>query len=843
MMNKETVFYVSPDGNDTWSGCFTEPNAARNDGPLRTLEAAQAVVRRHKGGMKEPGEIRIFIRSGTYELTQPWLFTAQDSGFPSAVPQLAQTWPVVWAAYPGEKPVISGGTRINNKWWQEIVNGREVWVTEIPEVAAGRWNFRQLWVNGQRRNRPCLPKQGMRQVERAFDADYNGFYLNAGSSRFGFKAGELSAAWRNLHDIELQFFGWWVAPRVWLDAVDETERIAWFDRNSMMRLAWGLGDGVDYRVENVFDALGDSGEWYLDRPAGKLYYIPVPGEDMTTAEIVAPRLETLLRIDGAANLGFEGLTFAHNEWCQPGHFADSIQASYEVPGAVILDRADNCEFRNCRILHTNTYGVEMEHDTVGATLEFCELRDLGAGGVKIWHGCRRNAVVDCEIADGGHFFPAGVGVLIGRSTGNRIVHNHIHNFFYSGISVGWNWGYGESDGYGNIIEWNHIHDIGKGLLSDMGGIYLLGHAAGTRLRYNHVHDVTCRRYGGWCIYTDEGSSDVLIESNLCYNADKELFHQHYGRNNQIRNNIFAYGGDAVLAYGKPEPHLGLVFESNIFLSRNTPILRGAGIGRWTPQQTVFRNNLYWCEAGPVTFNFGGNCIFASQPFPNGFKAEASRFASLNDVPTVNGTPDKADWIRAFSINKFVTQFGAAEMPAGTAELLFLLRGDILHVRGVFKRPAWHESLNGAVWNREHLEIYLKPFADRPGMMQIGLASDGEAAIVWHDCDSPGGYNCFAETVESNDNWQATLQIPLSAIIVAAGGTGTPSWSFFVGLNMLPEIGDWVGWQAQGHDPAGVVADPLFADAKNGDFHLCQNSPALSLGFVPFDYTQAGRGNP
>jgi hypothetical protein len=211
-------------------------------------------------------------------------------------------------------------------------------------------------------------------------------------------------------------------------------------------------------------------------------------------------------------------------------------------------------------------------------------------------------VSDCDIGDGGHVYPAGVGVLIGRSTGNRIEHNHIHDLYYTGISAGWNWGYAESDGYGNLIEWNHIHDIGKGLLSDMGGIYLLGHAGGTRLRFNHIHDIVCRRYGGWCAYTDEGSSDVLIESNLCYRANKDAFHQHYGRNNVVRNNILAYGGESVLAYSAQEEHLGVTFESNILLSHDMPILRNAGPERWTPRQTRFQRNLYWCEAGAPEFS-------------------------------------------------------------------------------------------------------------------------------------------------------------------------------------------------------------------------------------------------
>ena len=373
----------------------------------------------------------------------------------------------------------------------------------------------------------------------------------------------------------------------------------------------------------------------------------------------------------------------------------------------------------------------------------------------------------------------------------------------------------------------------------MGGIYLLGHAAGTRLRFNHVHDITCRRYGGWCIYTDEGSSDVLIESNLCYNANEHLFHQHYGRNNQVRNNIFAYGGDAVLAYSKQEPHLGLAFESNILLSRGTPILRGVGPDRWTPRQAAFHRNLYWCETGPVTFRRGGSAIYASQPFPNGFQAEAGRYAALGDVPAVTRKPGEADWKRARILTRFVTSSGAAEARPGACELRFLRQGGALHIRGAFKRPPQRESVGGGLWDREHFELFLKPFANRPGMAQLGLASDGETAVIWHACEAPAGFAMRAEAVTTADGWQAALLLPLDAIAAAAGGDGPPAWRFLAGFGMLPEAGDWAGWQAQGHDPEGVVADPLFVDPGKGDFRLRPGSPVLALGFVPFDPTAAG----
>ena len=70
----------------------------------------------------------------------------------------------------------------------------------------------------------------------------------------------------------------------------------------------------------------------------------------------------------------------------------------------------------------------------------------------------------------------------------------------------------------------------------------------------------------------------------------------------VRNNILAYGGESILAYSAQEEHLGVTFESNILLSHDMPILRNAGPERWTPRQTRFQRNLYWCEAGAPEFS-------------------------------------------------------------------------------------------------------------------------------------------------------------------------------------------------------------------------------------------------
>ena len=318
----------------------------------------------------------------------------------------------------------------------------------------------------------------------------------------------------------------------------------------------------------------------------------------------------------------------------PASYSGSAQAANEVPGAIRLVHAHYCRFDRCRVEHVGSYGIEVAEACRHIQVRQCEIRDLGAGGVKVWHGCRCNTISDCEIGDGGHLHMSAVGVLIGRATGNQVAHNHIHDFFYTGVSVGWLWGYRESDTYGNIVEWNHIHDIGKGKLSDMGGIYTLGEQPGTRLRFNLIHDVTSRTYGGWAIYPDEGSSHILIENNICYRTKCAPFHQHYGRENIVRNNIFAFGREDQVARSKEENHLSLQFENNIVYFREGRLLSAGYHGQIKPDNAVFRNNLYW-DASGRKLDFCGKSFKAWQAtgMDPGSRVANPRFAN----------PDRADF--------------------------------------------------------------------------------------------------------------------------------------------------------------------------------------------------------
>jgi hypothetical protein len=213
------------------------------------------------------------------------------------------------------------------------------------------------------------------------------------------------------------------------------------------------------------------------------------------------------------------------------------------------------------------------------------------------------SVLDNLIAHGGRVHPAAVGVWIGHSHHNRLAGNEIADLYYTGVSVGWSWGYGRSLAHDNLVERNHIHDIGQGVLSDMGGIYTLGLSPGSALRLNRIHDVESFDYGGWGIYPDEGTTGMLIEENVVFRCKSAPFHQHYGRENEVQNNVFAFGRTAQLMRTREEEHNSFTMLHNIVYWKEGALLGS----NWTNGKFRLDYNLYW-NAGKQLFNFAGKSL-------------------------------------------------------------------------------------------------------------------------------------------------------------------------------------------------------------------------------------------
>lgn len=544
---------------------------------------------------------------------------------------------------------LVGGSRLSG-FKKDSFNGQDCFSVYIPEVKEGRWDFTDLYVDGKRAKLTRYPSEG---TLRCIDTEHNEGELFTPSGWFIAKKDDLKDI-SGIEDAIVSYYHYWVDEHSPVKSYDRETGKLEMEYRSRFLITNKYDEphnaaNLEYYLENIPEQFKNPGEWYLEKATGMLYYIP-ENEEQTEDNICvyAPRFKRLVDVCGneeflVSNIHFKNLEFV----CSKGDYASSAdvtgkadgevfgadaQSVANAYGAINFKNARNCSIKRCNINNLGVHGVSIESGCSDIKIEECNIFDMGAGGVRIFggvYGCEPTdethhiSVKNCSISYCGRRYAAGCGILASHTYSCEFSGNEISYLDYSGISVGWVWGYANSITHDNLIHNNHIHHIGMGNLSDMGGIYLLGKQRGTVVSENHIHDVICSHYGGWGIYTDEGSSFITIERNKVYNTSSNCFHQHYGSDNVVRDNIFAYGGDAVIRCSIPENHSCLVMENNVFITEGKPIFATYNEETGLNPGVMSRKNTVYDTTGnePCIFLLEGRRVSLSEGQGMGYEQE------------------------------------------------------------------------------------------------------------------------------------------------------------------------------------------------------------------------------
>lgn len=576
--------YVSLQGNDK--------NPGTKEAPFYTLNRAikQAREWRRLNRLEVAGGIYISLEEGVYAQRNSLFLRPEDSGTPDS--------PTVICAVDGAHPVISGGVAVTG--WKRGYNHpaipeklkQKIWSAEAPLIGNRRVETRQMWVNGHKVQRAAqFPDGGLEQMID-FNPEEQTITIpvsqNVNPKRL-----------QNAGQLEMIVHQRWAIAilRVKsIDAKDGQAVVRFHEPESHLEFAhpWpqpvigGEKGNSSFCLTNALELLDQPGEWFQEYPSGTIYYYPQAGENMETAEVIIPALETLVTIDGTLSrpvkhIQFNGITFAHTSWMRPsfqGHV--TLQGGFPLldayklqePGlpekaelenqawiirpetAIRVRGAEHIDFKHCTFRHLSSTGLDYEWAVTASSVEDCQFTDIG--GTALLVGAFPDGGFETHIP----FIPADVrelcshitirnniisnvtnedwgcvGIGAGYVRNMDISHNEVCHLNYSGICVGWGWTSLESGMCNNRIEANYVHHFARRLY-DAGGLYTLSNQPGSVMRNNRIEHLIEAPYAtndrAFYIYLDEATDGYTMENNWC--PTERFDSNRPGKKNVWKNN-------------------------------------------------------------------------------------------------------------------------------------------------------------------------------------------------------------------------------------------------------------------------------------------------------------------
>jgi hypothetical protein len=609
------AYYVSPQGNDEWSGTLAEPNSEGMDGPFRTIVKARNVIKLRNQSFPQTEDIKVLIRDGIYG---PLDFNPSDSG--------QNGFRIIYKNYRDEKPIISGGIELTG--WE--LYDENIYTTRVDGDFSVQYENDQTSVLARHPNRDpeaiSPGKHAYLKIARAYpDHEHEGFYFDP-------EIFPVLEDWSRLQMVtwnggEHGEFHWRTYPGVITELSYENQTIMANLMGISQRWVDMLGPGTEYFIQNSLDLLDAPGEFFLD--GNRLYYWPLslPIEDQT---VIVPRMRVLINLIGSEsdpveNLTFQGLDFRYTD-------SRDLTVEDETASAIYLENARGITFNGNRFQQVGGAGIYAKGGGVqGITIKNNLFQYIGGSAVQIegdWGAnqeSNNHLILNNHIHHTGIIVPSARGIVISIGSHNRVAHNLLHDIPKGAIGIGGTGNLDTATGSDNVVEFNEIHHVLQDS-QDMGPIYFGGAGPDNQIHNNYVHDVfgLFSIQGG--IYMDQFSKGFSITHNLV-----EKFGQEGGGftngvidaadiETTIQNNILAFNDVELTSVIFPREYsLTIAGETNT--AADTP-----------PNDIDVLSNIFYNNEGPIyKFRFGHEGSTLRQ-------SDHNLFYNKQDLYLVTGIP-------------------------------------------------------------------------------------------------------------------------------------------------------------------------------------------------------------
>ena len=850
-------WHVSPSGNDAWSGTLAEPNAGRTDGPIATLERARNAIReRRKAGLAEP--MTVFIHAGNYSLAKTFTLSKEDSGTADA--------PVVWRAYGNDKPVLIGGAVING--WQPVtddpLSGGGLLKADLAAQGLDKAKFSQLIFAGRRQHLARWPNFDPGNPYGGGWAYVDGKVLpmyadiEGESKREFVQKPDDVRTWTRPTDGAILIFpryNWWnnIVRIYEMDAASRKITLT-------ADCSYAIRPGDRYFVQGMREELDAPGEWYHDREANTLFFLPP--EPLAGRPVSVPTLTTIMSLGPDTEyVTIRGLTF---ECCEGT--------------AVAVRKSSHCRIAGCTVRNVGNYsgsGVSIDGGSDTAVVG-CDISETGSNGISISGGDRttltpaRNSEENNYLHHVGVFYKQGVGVALG-GVGNRAAHNLIHDAPRMGIMFSGN----------NLeIEFNHIRHVNLET-EDTGAVYTGGRdwisSRGSVIRHNFFHDIL--GYGregekwvsphfAWGVYLDDNAGGVDVIGNIVARCSKAGLHLHNGRDNQIENNVFIDCGPQQIEYS------GWTGSNKFWTNHFPTMVKGfesvAGQPAWQsmrnmkthPKDAVLPDGLVMTGneflRNIVDYRDPKAKLFTFRNLPFDHYKSDDNVLWHHGLPLLTGQRKTGKTLATVAIDnatfeagkpgtlpdKWRWQMKPADAVAAVAE------GDAsggkraLGINAGTGKDASGKEVSTQVISSEFailpgrsygLSASLK--ANRPDVkVSLMLQSHIPNVFFWGSSPNQATIDTDWKPLEFTFRMPALGErghhekMRTGVVRIDVNGAGAGVLVDDVKLEEVEALDEWASWQSLGFDGKSVVADPMFVDRDKDDYRLRPESPAFKLGF-------------